>query len=42
MKISEAFRSQLIDGIDLLAIDLGLEKTSRTMSESGDNIFPFM
>lgn len=42
LKISEAFRSQLIDGIDLLAIDLGLEKTSRTMSESGDNIFPFM
>jgi Nucleotidyl transferase AbiEii toxin, Type IV TA system len=40
--ISEAFRSQLIDGIDLLAIDLGLEKTSRIITESGDDIFPFM
>ncbi|WP_373547395.1 nucleotidyl transferase AbiEii/AbiGii toxin family protein [Chamaesiphon sp.] len=42
LKIPEAFRSELIDGIDLLALDLGLEKTSRTISESGDNIFPFM
>ena len=42
LTISEAFRSQLIDGIDLLAIDLGLDKTSRTISESGDDIFPFM
>jgi Nucleotidyl transferase AbiEii toxin, Type IV TA system len=42
LTISEAFRSKLIDGIDLLAIDLGLDKTSRTISESGDDIFPFM
>jgi Nucleotidyl transferase AbiEii toxin, Type IV TA system len=42
LAISEAFRSKLIDGIDLLAIDLGLAKTSRTISESGDEIFPFM
>jgi Nucleotidyl transferase AbiEii toxin, Type IV TA system len=42
LAISEAFRSQLIDGIDLLAIDLGLAKTSRTITESGNEIFPFM
>ncbi len=42
LRISEAFRSKLIDGIDLLAIDLGLAKTSRTISESGDDVFPFM
>ena len=42
LTISETFRSQLIDGIDLLAIDLCLEKTSRTISESGDDIFPFI
>jgi Nucleotidyl transferase AbiEii toxin, Type IV TA system len=42
LAISEAFRSKLIDGIDLLAIDLGLDKTSRTLSESGDDIFLFM
>jgi Nucleotidyl transferase AbiEii toxin, Type IV TA system len=42
LTISEAFRAKLIDGIDLLAIDLGLDKTSRTISESGDDIFPFM
>jgi hypothetical protein len=42
LAISEAFRSELIDGIDLLAIDLGLAKTSRTITESGDDIFPFM
>jgi Nucleotidyl transferase AbiEii toxin, Type IV TA system len=41
LAISKAFRSQLIDGIDLLAIDLGLAKTSRTITESGDEIFPF-
>jgi hypothetical protein len=35
-------RSQLVDGIDLLAIDLGLAKTQRTISESGDDLFPFM
>jgi Nucleotidyl transferase AbiEii toxin, Type IV TA system len=33
LNISEGFRSQLIDGIDLLAIDLGLRKTTRTISE---------
>ncbi len=42
LAISEVFRSLLIDGIDLLAIDLGLAKTSRTITESGDDIFPFM
>jgi Nucleotidyl transferase AbiEii toxin, Type IV TA system len=42
LAISEAFRSRLIDGIDLLAIDLGLDKTSRTIGESGDEIFPFI
>jgi hypothetical protein len=42
LTISEVYRSKLIDGIDLLAIDLGLAKTSRTMGESGDEIFPFM
>lgn len=42
LAILEAFRSQLIDGLDLLAIDLGLAKTSRTISESGDEVFPFM
>jgi hypothetical protein len=42
LTISEAFYSKLIDGIDLLATDLGLDKTSRTISESGDEIFPFI
>jgi hypothetical protein len=42
LTIPEAFRSKLIDGIDLLAIDLGLDKTSRTIGESGDDIFPFL
>jgi hypothetical protein len=42
LTIPEAYRSKLIDGIDLLAIDLGLDKTSRTIGESGDEIFPFM
>jgi hypothetical protein len=42
LKISETFRSKLIDGIDLLAIELGLDKTIRTIGESGDEIFPFM
>jgi hypothetical protein len=37
--IVPAFQSQLIDGIDLLAIDLGLAKTIRTIGESGDEIF---
>jgi hypothetical protein len=34
LNIPEAYRSLLIDGIDLLAIDLGLSKTSRTIGES--------
>jgi hypothetical protein len=34
--------AQLIDGIDLLAINLDLPKTQRTISEVGDEIFPFM
>jgi Nucleotidyl transferase AbiEii toxin, Type IV TA system len=42
LTISEYFRSKLIDGIDLLAIDLGLDKTIRTIGESGDELFPFM
>ncbi len=41
LTISEIYRSKLIDGIDLLAIDLGLAKTNRTISESGDELFPF-
>ena len=39
LTISEDFRSKLIDGIDLLAIDMSLAKTIRTISESGDEIF---
>jgi hypothetical protein len=31
-----------LDGVDLLAIDLDLPKTPRTISESGDEIFPFL
>jgi hypothetical protein len=42
LTISEAFRSKLIDGIDLLAIDLGLDKTIITIGESGDEIFTFI
>ncbi len=42
LTISEVFRSKLIDGIDLLASDLGLDKTIRTIGESGNEIFPFM
>jgi Nucleotidyl transferase AbiEii toxin, Type IV TA system len=42
LTISEDFRSKLIDGIDLFAIDLGLDKTIRTIGESGDELFPFM
>jgi hypothetical protein len=42
LKISEAFHSKLIDGIDLLAIDLGLDKTSRTITESGNDLFTFV
>jgi Nucleotidyl transferase AbiEii toxin, Type IV TA system len=33
LAIPEAVRAQLIDGIDLLAIDRGLDRTSRTVSE---------
>jgi Nucleotidyl transferase AbiEii toxin, Type IV TA system len=39
LAISEAFRAQLIDGIDLLAIDQGLDRTSRTIGELGVDIF---
>ncbi len=42
LAISQSFYAQLIDGVDLLAIDLGLEKTPRTIGESGDEIFPFL
>ncbi|WP_310483413.1 nucleotidyl transferase AbiEii/AbiGii toxin family protein [Chamaesiphon sp. VAR_48_metabat_403] len=42
LTITKAFRSKLIDGIDLLAGDLGLDKTTRNISESGDEIFPFI
>jgi hypothetical protein len=42
LAIDRSFHSQLIDGVDLLAIDLGLERTTRTISESGDEIFPFL
>jgi hypothetical protein len=34
LTIPKVNRSQLIDGIDLLAMDLGLPKTSRTIDES--------
>jgi hypothetical protein len=39
LTISEAFFAQLIDGIDLLAIDRGLDRTSRTIGELGADIF---
>jgi hypothetical protein len=42
LTIPETFRSKLIDGTDLLAIDMGLDKTSRTIGESGDEIFLFL
>jgi Nucleotidyl transferase AbiEii toxin, Type IV TA system len=35
LAISEAFSAHLIDGIDLLAIDRGLDRTSRTIGELG-------
>jgi hypothetical protein len=35
-------RTKLLDGIDLLALDLGLDKTQRSIEESGDELFPFM
>ncbi len=34
LNIPAAFHSKLIDGIDLLAVDVGLEQTHRTMNES--------
>ncbi len=37
LAIDPVFHAQLIDGIDLLAIDLGLAKTIRTIGESGDD-----
>jgi hypothetical protein len=42
LAIDQSCQSQLIDGIDLLALDLGLAKTSRTISESGDELFPYL
>ncbi len=42
LAIDQSFQAQLIDGVDLLAIDLGLAKTTRTINESGDEIFPFI
>jgi Nucleotidyl transferase AbiEii toxin, Type IV TA system len=42
LAINQSFQSQLIDGVDLLAMDLGMTKTSRTIGESGDEIFPFL
>jgi Nucleotidyl transferase AbiEii toxin, Type IV TA system len=42
LAIDQSFQAQLIDGVDLLAIDLGLEKTARTIGESGDEFFPFL
>jgi hypothetical protein len=38
LAIDPAFHAQLIDGIDLLAIDRGLAKTIRTIGKSGDDI----
>jgi Nucleotidyl transferase AbiEii toxin, Type IV TA system len=37
LNISEVHCPKLIDGIDLLALDLGLNKTSRTIRESTEN-----
>jgi hypothetical protein len=42
LSIAPKDRSQLIDGVDLLAIDLGLDKTLRTIGESGAKLSPFM
>jgi hypothetical protein len=42
LSIAPIDRSKLIDGIDLLAIDLGLDKTQRSIEESGEELFPFM
>jgi Nucleotidyl transferase AbiEii toxin, Type IV TA system len=42
LMIDRSFYAQLIDGVDLLAMDLDLEPTSRTISESGNEIFPFL
>jgi hypothetical protein len=39
LAIDPVFHAQLIDGVDLLAIDLGLAKTIRTIGESGDEPF---
>jgi Nucleotidyl transferase AbiEii toxin, Type IV TA system len=41
LKISEVYRAKLIDGIDLLAIDLALEKTRRTLGESSNELSAF-
>ena len=37
LTISEACSARLIDGIDLLAVDLGLDRTTRTIGELGAN-----
>jgi Nucleotidyl transferase AbiEii toxin, Type IV TA system len=42
LSIAPIDRAKLIDGIDLLAIDLGLDTTQRSIEESGDKLFPFM
>jgi Nucleotidyl transferase AbiEii toxin, Type IV TA system len=42
LSIAPSDRAKLIDGIDLLAIDLGLDKTQRSIEESGEELFPFM
>jgi hypothetical protein len=41
LSINPSFHPQLIDGIDLLALELRLDKTNRTIGESGDEVFPF-
>jgi Nucleotidyl transferase AbiEii toxin, Type IV TA system len=42
LSIAPSERSKLIDGIDLLASDLGIDKTQRSIEESGEELFPFM
>jgi hypothetical protein len=42
LSIAPSDRAKLIDGIDLLASDLGLDKTQRSIEESGEELFPFM
>jgi hypothetical protein len=40
LAIAPVFHARLIDGIDLLASDLGLDQTTRTIGEAGDDLFP--